>query len=150
MLAWAGGGIGRMAETRVAGEVLFGPIAEEVLFRGLLFRQLVRRAGRSPVRAMVVSAVAFGAAHLSSSTLGQCSPTGSTASLYPGHWESLSALVGEATLGGLLFAWLTYRWGSIWPAIGLHSSLNLSWDLTTARRTRRSSPGWHRSSSRSR
>jgi membrane protease YdiL (CAAX protease family) len=128
MLAWAGRGIGRIAETRVAAEVLFGPIAEEVLFRGLLFRQLVRRARRSPVRAMVVSALAFGFAHLAIFDL-------NSAMFFhlrdDTQFLSAATLVGEATLGGLLFAWLTYRWGSIWPAIGLHSSLNLSWDLTT-------------------
>jgi hypothetical protein len=125
LFVWISHGIGRLPLSRLADDVLLGPFAEEVLFRGVLFRQLYRRAGRSVVRAMVVSAVVFGVAHLSIFDFGL------EGILYPGQLASLSALVGEATLGGLLFAWLTYRWGSIWPAIGLHSSLNLTWDLTT-------------------
>ena len=33
-------------------------------------------------------------------------------------------------LGGLLLAWIVYRCDSLWPAIGVHSALNLSWQLT--------------------
>ena len=33
-------------------------------------------------------------------------------------------------LGGLLLAWIVYRWDSLWPAVGVHSALNLSWQLT--------------------
>jgi membrane protease YdiL (CAAX protease family) len=109
-----------LSETQFLAEVLIGPFAEEVLFRGLLFRQLYRRARRSPLRAMVVSALVFGFAHLASLDLGMSSL----------RLEGVWVLVGEATIGGLLFAWLTYRWNSLWPAIGVHACLNLSWDLT--------------------
>ena len=33
-------------------------------------------------------------------------------------------------LGGLLLAWIVYRCDSLWPAVGVHSALNLSWQLT--------------------
>jgi hypothetical protein len=29
----------------------------------------------------------------------------------------------------VLFAWLTHRWRTLWPAIGLHACLNLWWEL---------------------
>jgi membrane protease YdiL (CAAX protease family) len=32
--------------------------------------------------------------------------------------------------GGALFAWIAYRLGSLWPAIGLHACLNLWWVAT--------------------
>jgi membrane protease YdiL (CAAX protease family) len=102
----------------VVGTVLLGPFTEEVLFRGLLFRQLYRRAGRRPLRAMTISALAFGAAHLSNVDL-----VGWT-SVVPAAGE-----VGMTALGGLLFAWVAYRWDSLWPAVGLHTFMNLSWEF---------------------
>ncbi len=109
----------------IAGTALIGPFAEEVLFRGLLFRQLVRRGCRRPVWAMAVTALIFGLAHI----------TGFIDYSH-GHWAwvqpwSMSFVeLGVTAFGGLLFAWITYRWDSLWPAIGLHASLNFSWLLT--------------------
>jgi membrane protease YdiL (CAAX protease family) len=37
--------------------------------------------------------------------------------------------VGLTALGGLLFAWVAYRWDSLWPAVGLHTFMNLSWEV---------------------
>jgi CAAX protease family protein len=120
VLATSFAGLRDLAMARLAGDVAMGPFAEEVLFRGVLFRQLYRRAGRRPLRAMVVSALVFGFAHLANiGSLGAAEDAAQAA-----------ALVGTATLGGLLFAWLTLRWNSVWPAVGLHTFLNLSWDLT--------------------
>ena len=31
--------------------------------------------------------------------------------------------------GGCLFAWMTWRWQSLWPAIALHSAVNFWWDI---------------------
>jgi membrane protease YdiL (CAAX protease family) len=69
---------------------------------------------------MVVSALVFGGAHVVNTNW----------SLAPAGLQAAAAVVGTATLGGLLFAWVAYRWDSIWPAIGLHAGLNLAWDLT--------------------
>lgn len=120
-----------LSQDRILGDVLLGPFAEEVLFRGVLFRQLYRRARRGPVRAMVVSALIFGFAHLANVMLltGAEAASGASAA---GSEAQAAALVGTAILGGLLFAWVAYRWNSVWPAIGLHSFLNLSWDLAPA------------------
>lgn len=117
------GNLAALSHERLVGDVLLGPFAEEVLFRGVLFRQLYRRAGRGPVRAMLVSALIFGFAHLTNVDVEAVS-----SGIAAGQAQA-AALVGTAILGGLLFAWLAYRWNSVWPAIGLHSFLNFSWDL---------------------
>ena len=37
--------------------------------------------------------------------------------------------VGITALGGMLFAWIVFRWDSLWPAIALHSFMNLAWEI---------------------
>jgi CAAX protease family protein len=102
----------------LVGSVVLGPFAEEVLFRGFLFRQLVRRAGWNAAAAMIVTALVFGLAHLAN--VDPATPGG----LRDGVLE-VAATAG----GGLLFAWVVLRWGSLWPAVGLHTFMNLSWQL---------------------
>lgn len=92
------------------GVALLGPFAEEVLYRGFLFQQLWLRA-RWPVwAAAFVSALMFALA----------------------HHPDLTA-IGPPTLvtiaGGCLFAWVTWRWRSLWPAVALHGAINFWWDL---------------------
>jgi membrane protease YdiL (CAAX protease family) len=94
--------------------VLLGPFAEEVLFRGFLFAQLCALARWAPPPAAVVSAAAFGLAHF-------------------GNNGSLGEVLASAG-GGLLLAWIVYKWQSLWPAIGLHVAMNLSWAFTGADR----------------
>jgi membrane protease YdiL (CAAX protease family) len=109
----------------VVGTSLVGPFAEEVLFRGLLFRQFLRRGGRSVIWSMAVSALVFGSAHL---TL--------FVGFSHGHFSYtpwLDPYINEfavTMLGGLLLAWIVYRCDSLWPAVGVHSALNFSWQLT--------------------
>lgn len=103
------------------GLVLIGPFAEEVLFRGFLLRQLYRRCAWPPVAAIALSAVVFGLAHLSNIDL-----------ISPGARSDAANELLATVGGGLLFAWIAYRWNSLWPAIGLHSGLNLAWALTGA------------------
>jgi membrane protease YdiL (CAAX protease family) len=86
--------------------VLLGPFAEEVLFRGFLMRQLIA-AGWRPLLAVVASALAFGLAHLSNG----------------------AAAVAMTAGGGLLLGWIVLEWGSLWPGIGLHTFMNLSWQI---------------------
>ncbi len=89
----------------LVGTVLFGPFAEEVLFRGFLFTVLWRRARWPWPVALAVSSVAFGLA----------------------HQYGLAGVV--LAFGGAVLAWVYYRWGSLWPAIGLHAWMNFWWDL---------------------
>jgi membrane protease YdiL (CAAX protease family) len=95
----------------VADSLLLGPFAEEVLFRGFLMTWLVRRAGWQPSAAIGVSALVFGLAHV----------------------PDLSVSLGRIAVfgvGGALFGWIYHRWGSLWPAIGLHACINLWWSLS--------------------
>jgi membrane protease YdiL (CAAX protease family) len=109
----------------IAGPSLIGPFAEEVLFRGLLFRQLVRRGRQRVLWSIAVSAIVFGCAHftvLVDYSRGHW--------IWVHSWTFWSAELGLAAVGGLLFAWIVQRWDSLWPAIGVHSCLNLSWQMT--------------------
>jgi uncharacterized protein len=90
----------------VVGDALLGPLAEELLFRGFLFGLLVQVAQWRLSTAIVFSAVAFGLA----------------------HDGNLAQSVAMAA-GGAVMAWLTYRWRSLWPAIALHSAMNLWWEF---------------------
>jgi len=106
--------------------VIVGPLAEEILFRGWAFRQLWLRAGWPPAAALVVSALAFGAAHMmpNLATVRRLFDSGVPRQ----EWAALAVPVSAAA-AGLLFGWLTWRWNSLWPAVGLHTFMNLSWQL---------------------
>jgi membrane protease YdiL (CAAX protease family) len=130
--------------TVLVGTVLLGPLAEEVLFRGFLFKQLLTRARWPLAWSIGVSAVVFALAHfrdLDQELLGQLAlvqvPAAEREFVRQSlGLESLSAIdfllrVGSTILvlapGGALFAWVFHRFGSLWPAIGLHACLNLWW-----------------------
>ena len=74
------------------------PMSEELFFRGFIFRGLLPRLG--PWGAIVGSALVFSAFHLS---LG---------------------VVVPIFITGFLFAWLYWRTGSLWAAIGAHAGQN--------------------------
>ena len=74
------------------------PFSEEIFFRGFIFGGLLPRLG--PWRAIVASALVFSAFHLS---LGVVIPIFIT---------------------GFLLAWLYWRTGSLWAAIGAHAGQN--------------------------
>ena len=92
-----GHGISKLLSTLVI--VLGAPFAEEVFFRGFLLAALVPPLG--PMRAAVVSAATFAAAHILLSTM-------------------LPIFVT-----GLLLSWLYLRTRSIWPPIMAHAAQNL-------------------------
>ena len=116
------------------GSVLLGPLAEEIFFRGFLFLMLVRFAGWPVLAAALVSALAFGIAHrpgvdvqmLFVLRLLSGGPDWATYAFR--DFERIAMSLAPFVVAGLLFAWITYRWGSIWPAIGLHSFVNLWWE----------------------
>jgi membrane protease YdiL (CAAX protease family) len=82
----------------VGAIVLFAPLAEEGLFRGLLFGGLVNAFGFWP--AALVSGAVFGAAHLDLSL-----------------WVGLS-------VAGVWLDWLYWRYRSLWVSTVAHATLN--------------------------
>jgi len=115
----------------VADSLLLGPLAEEVLFRGFLLTVLVRVAGWRPGPAILASALLFGMAHTPAPVV-----LGTVARVLAGLAPPLDLLLSASretmafATGGVLFGWIYYRWGSLWPAIGLHAGINLWWDLS--------------------
>lgn len=106
---------------------VLGPVAEEVLYRGFLFQQLWHRA-RWPVWAAALgSALIFALAH--HQNLDETLVLG----LLRNDLTTTLGTLGPPTLGtvagGCLFAWITWRWRSLWPAIALHGAINFWWDL---------------------
>jgi len=83
-----------------AGVGLVAPICEEFFFRGVFFQGLKARGG-PPWRALVVSAVVFSAFHM-----------------------DRMGFLARVELG-LLFGWLLWRTGSLWPSILAHAANNL-------------------------
>jgi membrane protease YdiL (CAAX protease family) len=83
--------------------LLAAPVAEEIFFRGFIFPGLLRPFGL--VGAMAASGFLFGAFHV----------TGT----------DTVALVLPFGLIGMLFAWIYYRTGSLWPSIATHLLFNL-------------------------
>jgi membrane protease YdiL (CAAX protease family) len=83
--------------------VVLAPLAEELLFRGLMLRGLVRRMGFWP--AAVVSGMAFGACHID-------------VWIYL-FWPRYIALVGL----GVALAWL-YRWRGYAASVAAHATVN--------------------------
>lgn len=120
----------------LVGSVLFGPVAEEVLFRGFLFAALLRWAKWSLPAALIVSSVAFGVAHLPNIEIDLIVRLAAVVTGVQGQdyllarslWGTLTSGAILAA-GGLLFGWVYYRWGSLWPVIGLHGCMNLWWDV---------------------
>lgn len=86
--------------------VVGAPLAEELFFRGILLRSLVRRWG--PVAGVVVSGVLFGLVHTEG-----------------GNAASVGAVVTSLAVLGIVLAWLTERYGRMGPAIAAHVTFNL-------------------------
>ena len=141
-----------------AGTTVVGPLAEEVLFRGFLFGLLVTVAGWRLSTAVATSAFVFGLAHVRDADMVLATfsrghildfgvATSSNDVLWIGSgsdvwWQFLSTRVPELLLlavplacGGAVLAWITWRWGSLWPAVALHGSMNLWWDAAGSSRS---------------
>ena len=91
----------------------FSPLVEEVEFRGFGVLQLHRGTGWPFWAVVWPSAILFGYGHVEQ---GQSKL----------EMLGLFLLTG---LGGLVFAWLTYKWRSLWVAVALHMCMNLWWDV---------------------
>lgn len=84
----------------VASIVLFGPLAEELIFRMGIQTGLIK-VGLSPQRAIVAGALVFGLVHLN------------------------PAQIPGAAVFGLILGWLYQRSGSIWVPVAAHVMNNL-------------------------
>jgi membrane protease YdiL (CAAX protease family) len=90
------------------------PFAEQVIYRGYIFRQLYRRAGWSFWPAVVIPSILFALGHVYQAT--------GTADLI-----GILAITG---LGSILFCWIFIRWqDNLWTVIALHLFMNLWWEL---------------------
>ena len=90
------------------GTILLVPLAEESLFRGLIFGNLYKK---SPVMAYVISTVAFSAVHIVS---------------YIGVYSPLEMLVSFLSYlpAGICLGWAYVRADSIFAPIMIHAAVN--------------------------
>lgn len=98
---------------------VLSPFVEELESRGFGVRQLQRGTGWPFWVAVWPSAVLFGLSHVE-------------------QGQSLQEMAGLFFLtgsGGVLFAWLVYRWQNLWVAVMLHICVNLWWELFSVSRT---------------
>jgi CAAX protease family protein len=98
---------------------VISPIAEEIEFRGLGVRVLQRGTGWPFWILVWPQALLFGLGHVEQ---GQS----------PLEMAELILLTG---LGAVVFAWLVYRWQSLWFPIALHICMNLWWELFSVAKT---------------
>jgi membrane protease YdiL (CAAX protease family) len=98
---------------------VLSPVAEEIEFRGLGVRVLQRGTGWPLWILVWPQALLFGLGHIEQ---GQ------------GFLEmtELMLLTGS---GAAVFAWLVYRWQSLWFPIALHVCMNLWWELFSVARS---------------
>lgn len=92
----------------LVGTVILVPLAEESLFRGLIFRNLY---GKSPWAAYIVSILAFAMLHI----IG-----------YLGTYSALEILMAflQYLPAGLCLAWAYIRGGTIFAPIIIHGAIN--------------------------
>jgi membrane protease YdiL (CAAX protease family) len=92
---------------------VFSPVVEEIEFRGFGVRQLRRGTGWPFWAVVWPSAILFGYGHVE-------------------RGQSLMEMAGLFLLtgtGGVVFAWLVYKWQTLWVAVVLHICMNLWWEL---------------------
>lgn len=93
--------------------VLLGPVFEELVFRGFLYRAWERQWGWFP--AMIATAIVFGLVH-------------------PTH-------VVSAALGSVVYVAVLRRTGTLWGPIAVHSGFNLLVNLSPYQAFRERAPG---------
>ena len=96
------------------GTVLLAPLAEEVMYRALIFEALHRR---SPAAAFIVSTVVFSAIHVVG---------------YIGLYDPLTLVLClvQYIPAGLCLGWAYTRSGTIWAPILMHMAINQTSILT--------------------
>jgi len=92
---------------------VLSPLVEEIEFRGFGVIQLQRGTGCLFWVVVWPSALLFGYGHIE---------TGQSV-------QEMIELFLLLVAGGVTFAWLVYRWQSLWVAVALHICMNLWWEL---------------------
>ena len=104
----------KMSVLSVGVGCFLAPFAEEVLFRGCMFRQLYRRARWGFWLSALIPSVLFALGHAYQAS---------------GFWE-LVGIFAVTGLGSLLGCWLYMRWKfNLWAVFGLHCLMNLWWEV---------------------
>ena len=98
---------------------VFSPFIEELEYRGFGVRQLQRGTGWPFWLVVWPSAILFGLGHVEK---GQ-------------GFQEMAGLFFLTGSGGVLVAWLVYRWQSLWVPVALHICMNLWWELFSVART---------------
>ena len=98
---------------------VFSPFIEELEYRGFGVRQLQRGTGWPFWAAVWPSAILFGLGHVEK---GQ-------------SFQEMAGLFLLTGSGGVLVAWLVYRWQNLWFAVVLHICMNLWWELFSVARS---------------
>jgi membrane protease YdiL (CAAX protease family) len=94
------------------------PMAEEILYRGYVFRQFFRKSNMKFVWAALISSLIFGVVHLGQASVKKLPLSG----------EIGTVLI--ISLGGILFAWLFVQWqDNLWVPFGMHMFMNLWWTV---------------------
>jgi membrane protease YdiL (CAAX protease family) len=104
----------KMTVLGVAVFCFAAPFAEEVLFRGFMFRQLYRRARLGFWISALLPSALFAAAHLYQSR----------------NLEEMVGILAVTGLGGIGFCWVFMKWqDNLWAVFGLHALMNLWWEV---------------------
>jgi membrane protease YdiL (CAAX protease family) len=98
---------------------VLSPVAEEIEFRGLGVRLFQRGTGWPFWILVWPQALLFGLGHIEQ---GQ-------------SFREMAGLMLLTGMGAVVFAWLVYRWQSLWFPIALHICMNLWWDLFSVAKT---------------
>ncbi|MBQ3269704.1 MAG: CPBP family intramembrane metalloprotease [Clostridia bacterium] len=108
---WSGFGLEYqgLSEVLAVLSMLLVGYVEEVLFRGFLFKALLKKDGPKP--AILISAITFGIGHIVNLLAGQAS-------------LETAAQVVFAIAWGMIFTVAFYKSGSLWPCIVAHGLVN--------------------------
>jgi hypothetical protein len=98
---------------------VFSPFVEELEFRGFGFWQLYRRARWPFWLAILPPATLFGLGHIEK---GQ-------------GWQEVAGIFLLAATGSVVLSWVLDQWQSLWAPWGLHSLMNLSWEIFSVSNT---------------
>ncbi len=108
--------------TRIIGACLLAPIAEELIFRGMLFTR-ISKTRLGVVGAIVIPAIIFTAAHLNQEYID--SFTATVTHLGAVSLQGASFLVlGQMLVDGLFYGWVRHRTNSTILTIALHAAGN--------------------------